>query len=50
MLITLLCIKSKTATAHVMTGMVVIFVIGITVCFAAALIRGMGAGLSTIFR
>ena len=43
-LVTLLCVKSKTATAHVMTGMVIVFSVGITVCFAVALFGGVGAG------
>ena len=45
-LVTLLCVKSKTATAHVMTGMVVVFVVGIVACFAVSIFGGIGAGMS----
>lgn len=45
-IITLLCIKSKTATAHVMTAMVIVFVVGISVCFFTAIFKGFRSGMS----
>ena len=43
-LVALLCIKSKKATARTMVVMSMIFTLGITVCFAAAMIGRGGAG------
>ena len=40
----LLCIRSRTATAHAMVVLVAIFAVGITVCFAAAMIGDGAAG------
>ena len=37
-LVALLCIKSKTATAHCMEFLALLFTIGITVCFVAAMV------------
>ena len=37
-LVGLLCIKSKKATARLMVAMVLLFTVGITVCFAAAML------------
>ncbi len=45
-LIGLLCMKSKKATAHAMVVMVLIFTIGITVCFVAAMIGRKGSGMT----
>ena len=38
-LVTLLCMRSKIAAAHAMVGMVVIFSVGIVVCFIVAMLR-----------
>ena len=43
-LITMLCIKSKTAAAHIMTGMVLVFVLGISICFGVAIFKNAGLG------
>ena len=43
-LITMLCIKSKTATAHIMTAMVAVFVVGISICFGVAIFKNAGFG------
>ena len=45
-LVALLCIKSKEATARIMVVLVFIFTIGITVCFAVAMIGHSGSGMS----
>ena len=45
-LIGLLCIKSKKATARSVVVMVLIFTVGITVCFAAAMIGFSGSGMT----
>lgn len=41
-LVTLLCIKSKMAAAHVMVGLVSIFTVGITLCFIVAAVSNKG--------
>ena len=46
LLVSLLCIKSKKVTAHSMVVMVLIFTVGITVCFFAALIMHGGSGMT----
>ncbi len=46
MLVALLCIKSKTATAHCMEVLTLLFTIGITVCFAAAMIGHRGTDMT----
>ena len=45
-LVGLLCIKSKKLTAYAMVFMVFIFTIGITVCFAAAMIHHKASGMT----
>ena len=45
-LVALLCMKSKRATARSMVILVFIFTIGITVCFAAAMIGHPGSGMT----
>ena len=45
-LIALLCIKSRRATARCMVVMVLLFTVGITVCFIAAMAGRGGAGTS----
>ncbi len=45
-LIALLCIKSKKITARAMVVMVLIFTVGITVCFVGAVIGGGSFGIS----
>ena len=45
-LASLLCMKSKRATAHSMETLVLLFTIGITVCFAAAMLGHGRTGLS----
>ena len=45
-LIGLLCMKSKKATARAMVVMVLIFTIGITVCFVAAMIGHKDSGMT----
>jgi len=44
-LVTLLCIRSKRAAAHVMVGLVLVFAVGITVCFCAAMLGHGGAAM-----
>ena len=48
-LIALLCMVSKKATAHSMVVMVLIFTVGITICFVAAMAGGGGANLKPAF-
>lgn len=48
-LVALLCMKSKRATAHSMVALTLVFTIGITVCFAAAMIGGKGNFASPAF-
>ena len=43
--VTLLCVRSKVAAAHAMFGMVIVFTVGITVCFVVAMLR-QGEGLA----
>ncbi len=43
-LVGLLCMKSKKATAHIMEALALVFTIGITVCFAVAMIGRGRAG------
>ena len=45
LLVTLLCIRSKQIAAHVMVGLAAVLTLGITVCFAVAMLRG-GADVS----
>ena len=45
-LIGLLCMKSKKATAKAMVGMVILFTVGITVCFVIAMIGHQSSGMS----
>ncbi len=45
-LVSVLCIKSKKATAAAMVGFVLLFTVGITVCFAVAMARHGSAGLT----
>ena len=45
-LIGLLCIKSKKATAHSMVVMVLLFTLGITVCFVAAMFGHGSSGMT----
>ncbi|MBO4453339.1 MAG: amino acid permease, partial [Clostridia bacterium] len=45
-LVTLLCIKSKSAAAHVMVALAAVFVIGIAACFFAAIFGHSGRGQS----
>ena len=45
-LIALLCIKSKKATARIMVVMVLLFTVGIAVCFAAAMMGQGGTGMT----
>ena len=45
-LVAMLCIRSKMATAHVMTALVAVFSVGITVCFAGAVFGHGGSGMS----
>lgn len=45
-LIGLLCIKSKKATAHAVVVMVLIFTVGITVCFVVAMLGHKESGMS----
>ncbi|MBR3318167.1 MAG: amino acid permease [Atopobiaceae bacterium] len=45
-LVGLLCMKSKQGTARIMVGMVLLFTIGITVCFAAAMLGHTGTSMS----
>lgn len=45
-LVGLLCMKSKTATAKCMEVLVLLFTVGITVCFAAAMIQYPKSGMS----
>ena len=45
-LIGLLCMKSKKATAHSMVAMVLVFTVGITVCFAAAMAGHGSSGMT----
>jgi len=45
-LITLLCIKSRKITGIVMTALVFVFMIGVSVCFVIAFIRGVGGNMS----
>ena len=45
-LVGLLCMKSKTATARLMVVMVLVFTVGITVCFAVAMIGHRSTGMS----
>ena len=51
LLVTLLCVRSKSAAAHVMVALVVLFSIGITVCFVAAMagVTAKGTDLSPAF-
>ena len=45
-LVALLCMKSKKATAYTMVGLVLLFTIGITICFVAALAGHSRSGMS----
>ena len=45
-LVGLLCAKSKLATARFMVALVILFTVGITVCFVAALFGGGSRGIS----
>ena len=45
-LVGLLCMKSKKATARIMVVMVLLFTIGITVCFTVSMIGHSGSGMS----
>ncbi|MBR3313523.1 MAG: amino acid permease [Atopobiaceae bacterium] len=45
-LVGLLCMKSKINTARIMTAMVLIFTVGITFCFAVAMLGHSGSGMS----
>ena len=45
-LVGLLCMRSKRATAAAMVGFVLLFTVGITVCFAAAMLGRGSAGMS----
>ena len=45
-LVALLCVKSKTATARCMEILVLVFTVGITVCFAAAMAGHRRSGLT----
>lgn len=45
-LVALLCMKSKRATARVMVVLVLLFTIGITVCFIAAMVGHGGTGMT----
>ncbi len=45
-LIGLLCMKSKKATARAMVVMALIFTVGITVCFVAAMLGHKGSGMT----
>ena len=45
-LVALLCIKSKRATARIMSVLVLVFTAGITVCFIAAMIGRAGTGVT----
>jgi len=45
-LVGLLCMKSKKATARAMEIMALVFTAGITVCFAVAMIRHSGSGMT----
>ena len=45
-LVALLCMKSKKTTAHIMVVMVLLFTIGITVCFIAAMLGHGRSGMS----
>ena len=45
-LVALLCAKSKTATARCMEILVLVFTVGITVCFAAAMAGHRSSGIS----
>ncbi len=45
-LVGLLCIKSKLATARIMVGMVLVFTVGITLCFVVAMLGHAGSGMS----
>ena len=45
-LVGLLCMKSKKATARIMEVMVLVFTVGITVCFAAAMVGHGGSGMT----
>ena len=46
LLVALLCIKSKKATARTMTGLAALFTVGITVCFIAAMAGHGGTGMT----
>lgn len=45
-LVALLCAKSKTATARCMEILVLVFTVGITVCFVAAMVGQRSSGMS----
>ena len=45
-LVSLLCAKSKKATARIMVGLVLIFTIGITVCFVVAMLGYGSSGMT----
>lgn len=45
-LVALLCMKSKQATAHSMVVLALLFTVGITVCFIAAMIRHGDTGMT----
>ena len=45
-LVALLCMKSKLATARCMEVMALVFTAGITVCFAAAMLKHSGTGMT----
>jgi len=45
-LVALLCMKSKRATSRSMVTLVILFTVGITVCFVAALVGHGGTGMS----
>ena len=46
LLVAVLCMKSKRATAFSMVGLTLLFTVGITVCFAAAMAGRGGAGMT----
>ena len=45
-LVGLLCMKSKLATARIMVIMVLLFIVGITVCFVCAMVGHSGSGMT----
>ena len=46
LLVLMLCLRSRNAAANIMVILVAVFVVGIAVCFTAAMIKGTQAGVS----